>query len=72
LADWGFGFCFLVFAYGVVTALMALAFSCFLIGLACCLWLFLRRWPFLVFLSVYWVRPCAGRHLLFFAGRKEK
>jgi hypothetical protein len=33
---------------------------------------FLGRWPFLDFLSVYLVRPCAGRHLLFFAGRKEK
>jgi hypothetical protein len=29
-------------------------------------------WPFLDLLVVYWRCPCAGRHLLFFAGRKEK
>jgi hypothetical protein len=32
----------------------------------------LRRWPLLVFMSVYLYCPCAGRHSLFFAGRKEK
>jgi hypothetical protein len=28
-------------------------------------------WPFLDFMSVYWRRPCAGRHLLFFAAAKK-
>ena len=29
-------------------------------------------WRFLVAMSVYWRRPCAGRHLLFFVLAKEK
>jgi hypothetical protein len=42
----------------------ALALFCFWFvgvgGLAVCLW----RWPFLVFMSVYLLCPCAGRHSL--------
>jgi hypothetical protein len=56
-----------LFACGVGLSL----FSCrhvAVAGLAACL----RRWPLLVFMSVYLHCPCAGRHSLFFAGRKEK
>jgi fructose-specific phosphotransferase system IIC component len=45
----------------------------FFAGSAVC-WLSgsLALWPFLELLVVYWRCPCAGRHLLFFACRKEK
>jgi hypothetical protein len=32
----------------------------------------LRRWPFLALLSVYQLRPCAGRHLLSLPPRRKE
>jgi hypothetical protein len=55
-----------VFAFGVGLFL----FCCWAVcaaGSAVCL----RRWPLLVFMSVYLYCPCAGRHLLFFAAAKK-
>jgi hypothetical protein len=59
-----FAFGLLALPLGCLPA--ALAFPCFHVGLFAlpfCL-VALRRWPFLVFMSVYLYCPCAGRHSL--------
>jgi hypothetical protein len=60
LSGYGLGlFVVLVFAYGVGLSLFCFWFVCVAVLLVAP-W----RWPFLVFMSVYWYCPCAGRHSL--------
>jgi len=54
-------------AFGRVDFFGLVLFACSALLSVC-----LGRWPFLELLVVYQRCPCAGRHLLFFAGCKEK
>jgi hypothetical protein len=59
----GFWFWFLVLFFSALAELPAAP---------CILAVCLRRWPFLAFLSVYQLRPCAGRHLLSLPPRRKE
>jgi hypothetical protein len=69
----------LFYLWGLAAALVFCVDCClFFLALLLVYWLRLGLvalrlfWPFLVLLLVYLRCPCAGRHLLFFACRKEK